>query len=54
MLLQPLHEGDHNSAGDLDLGEWVMLAVIVLALVGIGYALYKVVQRRRGGGGDDQ
>ncbi len=50
MRLLPLHEGAHDSAGDLDAGEWVTLAVILLSLVAIGYALYKVIQRRRGGG----
>lgn len=49
MLLLPLHEGAHDSAGDLDPGEWTMLVVIVLALVGIAYALYRVIKRRRGG-----
>lgn len=49
MMLLPLHEGAHDSAGDLDLGEWLMLGAIVVALVGIGFALYKVIQRRRGG-----
>lgn len=49
MLLLPLHEGAHDSAGDLDAGEWTMLVIILLTLVAIGYALYRVIQRRRGG-----
>lgn len=46
-----LHDGPHNSASDLTLSDWVFLIVIVLALIGIGAALWHVIQRRRGGDG---
>lgn len=45
--LVPLHDGPHNSAGDLTAIDWVLLVVVLLALVGVGAALWHVIQRRR-------
>lgn len=49
-LFAPLHSGEHDSAGDLTLGDYAALLAIVVALGAVGYALYLMVQRRRGGG----
>lgn len=43
----PLHDGPHDSVGDLTLSDYVILVVVLLALLGIGVALWHVIQRRR-------
>jgi hypothetical protein len=45
--LVPLHDGPHDSVGDLTAIDYVLVVVILLALVGIGAALWHVIQRRR-------
>ena len=47
MDLVLLHSGPHDSAGDLTAIDWVLLVVVLLALVGVGAALWHVIQRRR-------
>lgn len=42
-----LHNGPHDSAGDLTAVDWILLVVVLLALVGVGAALWHVIQRRR-------
>ena len=43
-----LHDGPHDSVGDLTASDYIVLIVILLALVGVGAALWHVIQRRRG------
>lgn len=42
-----LHDGPHDSVSDLTPIDYVMIVVVLLALVGIGVALWHVIQRRR-------
>lgn len=42
-----LHDGPHDSVGDLTAIDYVLLVVVLLALVGVGAALWHVIQRRR-------
>ena len=44
-----LHDGPHNSASDLTASDYLFLAVLLLALVGVGFAIWAVLKRRRGG-----
>lgn len=44
-----LHDGAHNSAGDLTASDYVFIVVVLAALAGIGVALWHVIKRRRGG-----
>ena len=44
-----LHAGSHDSAGDLTASDYVFIVVVLAALVGIGFALWHVIKRRRGG-----
>ncbi len=46
---QLLHSGSHDSASDLTTSDYVFIVVVLLALVGIGFALWHVIKRRRGG-----
>jgi len=43
----PLHDGAHDSVSDLTAVDYVILIVVILALIGIGAALWHVIQRRR-------
>lgn len=45
--LAPLHDGPHDSVSDLTAIDYVLVVVILLALVGVGAALWHVIQRRR-------
>lgn len=42
-----LHSGPHDSVSDLTFSDYVMIIVGVLALIGIGVALWHVIQRRK-------
>jgi hypothetical protein len=44
-----LHDGAHDSASDLTASDYVFIVVLLLALVGIGFAIWAVLKRRRGG-----
>lgn len=46
-----LHNGPHNSASDLTASDYLFIALLLLALVGIGMGLWHVIKRRRGGDG---
>lgn len=43
----PLHDGPHDSVSDLTAIDYVLLVVVLLALLGVGVALWHVIQRRR-------
>lgn len=43
----PLHDGPHNSVGDLTASDYVIGIVVLLALIGVGTVLWHVIQRRR-------
>ena len=43
----PLHSGPHDSVSDLTLGDYVLIIVAILALIGIGAALWTIIQRRK-------
>lgn len=43
----PLHDGPHDSVGDLTASDYVIGIIVLLALIGIGVALWHVVSRRR-------
>ena len=49
MQFVPLHDGPHDSPSDLDGGEWTMIGLAVVVLVGILVVVWKLVQRRRYG-----
>ena len=44
-----LHDGPHDSVGDLTASDYIFIVVLLLALIGVGVALWHVIQRRRGG-----
>lgn len=48
MQFVPLHEGPHDSVGDLTASDYVIGIVVLLALIGVGAVLWHVIQRRRG------
>ncbi|MEK6976415.1 MAG: hypothetical protein AABY18_08755 [Candidatus Thermoplasmatota archaeon] len=47
MYFLPLHDGPHDSASDLTAIDWVLVVVVLLALIGVGAALWHIIQRRR-------
>lgn len=46
MSFLPLHSGPHDSVSDLTLSDYVLMIAALLALIGIGVALWHVIQRR--------
>ena len=42
-----LHDGPHDSVGDLTFSDYAFIALLVLALVGVGVGLWHVIKRRR-------
>lgn len=44
----PLHDGPHDSVSDLTASDYLILLLVLGVLVGIGFLLYRMVQRRRG------
>lgn len=51
--LSPLHSGPHDSVGDLTPSDYVILLLILGVLVGIGFMIFRFVQRRRDDDFDD-
>jgi hypothetical protein len=44
-----LHSGAHDSASDLTASDYLFIIVLLLALLGVGVAIWHVLKRRRGG-----
>ena len=47
MDFRPLHDGPHDSVGDLTPIDYVLIVAGVLALVALGFALWYVLKRRQ-------